>query len=321
MSRLRKIILDNKEAAVLAALVSSLKGKYVSVDDPEFIKNICVYVEQIPENLRIQLKKFKGQADDTVLQISGFYEFIQEPVAPTPSHWREVTEPNSVYDYYFVLISSALGDVFGFSNLQDGKLVQEIFPIISDAEKQLGTGSVELYLHTEDSSLDYRADYLGFMCKRNIDMIPTNVAIPDFSRLSSDAKDILRQKKFKIFNDRPCFSIEQKEPPSVITSVLYGREGAECMRYDPLYTDNLSLNEMQKNALNELIKLVDASITPVLLKQGELAFIDNRRCAHGRSEFIPRYDGTDRWLKRTQISTRLDHFVDLLVNDSGRLLP
>lgn len=37
----------------------------------------------------------------------------------------------------------------------------------------------------------------------------------------------------------------------------------------------------------------------LVLRPGELAFVDNRVAVHGRTSFRPRHDGRDRWLHRT----------------------
>jgi alpha-ketoglutarate-dependent taurine dioxygenase len=42
-----------------------------------------------------------------------------------------------------------------------------------------------------------------------------------------------------------------------------------------------------------------------VLADGDLLVIDNDRAVHGRTPFIPRYDGTDRWLKRALVVTSL----------------
>ncbi|MEK8144495.1 TauD/TfdA family dioxygenase [Streptomyces sp. M10(2022)] len=38
---------------------------------------------------------------------------------------------------------------------------------------------------------------------------------------------------------------------------------------------------------------------------GDLVIIDNRVTVHGRTAFHPRYDGADRWLQRTYVTTDL----------------
>jgi len=39
----------------------------------------------------------------------------------------------------------------------------------------------------------------------------------------------------------------------------------------------------------------------VVLRPGDVAFLDNYRVVHGREPFTPRYDGHDRWLKRVNL--------------------
>jgi len=45
----------------------------------------------------------------------------------------------------------------------------------------------------------------------------------------------------------------------------------------------------------------------VVLSDGDVLVIDNDRAVHGRTPFVPRYDGTDRWLKRALVVRELAH--------------
>ena len=53
---------------------------------------------------------------------------------------------------------------------------------------------------------------------------------------------------------------------------------------------------MALDELREAFLTVSASL---VLQSGEMAFVDNRIAIHGRTAFVPRYDGCDRWLHRT----------------------
>ncbi|MDA0574078.1 TauD/TfdA family dioxygenase [Burkholderia gladioli] len=217
----------------------------------------------------------------------------------TPSHWKHACEtPN---DTIFLEISSMFGDVFGYSDLQGGRLVQEIFPIRDDAYKQVGSGAVKLELHTEDPALDYRADYLGFMCVSNIDRIPTTVSVPDLSRLTPSALDCLINEPFRILSDRP--SSDDHKNQDLVTPILFqdARQRGRII-YDPVYICYDSMRAGQRAAFAELQALVEDATFDFLLLPGEIGVIDNYQVAHGRPRYQPRYDGTDRWLKRTQIS-------------------
>lgn len=319
-NKVHAISLTDIELDDLVSLISECKKQYHDVDNTRFLQDLPILIEKLPRSLRIKVAEFKNQSQEVVLKVQGF-TFDDAEIGATPAHWGEVKQSTTHFDFYFCLLSSLVGRIFGFSNLQGGKLVQEIFPIKEDFNKQLGTGAVELFLHTEDTSLDYRAEYLGFACNRNIDEIPTNVSIPDFNALSDSCKQVLTGSQFKILNDRPCFSKEEREDNYSLSPILYGHESALCMKYDPLYMDKSELSAEQEKALEEFEGLVESSVVPVNLAQGEIAFIDNRRCAHGRSVFTPRFDGTDRWLKRTQISNCLSNFESEQLDELGRLFP
>ncbi|MDC9612668.1 TauD/TfdA family dioxygenase [Xenorhabdus khoisanae] len=313
------IELSTSEVDEIQALIEQLQKRYHSTDDQDFVSTLPEWVESLPTRLRIELKKFRNQGYPLVV-IKGFPD-MSEKMGPTPNHWKDVYNTNSGYDYYCCLMSNLCGDVVGFSDLQEGKLVQEIFPIKKDAGKQLGTGAVDLLLHTEDTSLDYRADYIGFMCIRNNYRVPTSVSVPDFSKLSEKAVSILKKNKFRIFNDRPCLSKEERDENYTICPLLTGGGNNTYMRYDPLYLDKAALNTEEHEAVAELEALTEAGVFDLVLSPGEIAFIDNYRCAHGRKAYQPRYDGTDRWLKRTQISTRLRDFKYLMLSERINVLP
>jgi L-asparagine oxygenase len=243
------------------------------------------------------------------------------PVEPvfkrTPSHWRE--ECGTPNDELFHQISSMFGHVFGYSDLQDGRLLQEIFPIRGDENKQVGSGSSKLELHTEDPSLEYRADYLGFLCISNIDKVPTIVSVPDFSHLSEAAFICLTTQRFQILSDRP--SNPNYKNQDLLTPVLIRDEtGHVRFIYDPVYINYEAMNARQKDAFGELQDLVESSVIDFLLGAGEIGFIDNYQVAHGRPQYSPRYDGTDRWLKRTQISNNFSA-VSHLATSSGDVMP
>ncbi|CAM3735425.1 TauD/TfdA family dioxygenase [Xenorhabdus thuongxuanensis] len=313
------IELSNSEVDEIQALIGQLQKRYHSTDDQDFVSALPEWVESLPTRLRIELKRFRNQGYPLAV-IKG-YPDMSGTIGPTPNHWKDVYNTNSNYDYYCCLMSSLCGDVVGFSDLQEGKLVQEIFPIKKDAGKQLGTGSVNLLLHTEDTSLGYRADYLGFMCIRNNYRIPTCVSVPDFSKLSEKTVIILKRNKFRIFNDRPCLSKEERDENYTICPILTGSGNNIHMRYDPLYLDKEALDDEEREAVAELEKLTESAVFDLVLSPGEVAFIDNYRCAHGRKAYQPKYDGTDRWLKRTQILTRLRDFKHMMLPGRINVLP
>jgi hypothetical protein len=63
--------------------------------------------------------------------------------------------------------------------------------------------------------------------------------------------------------------------------------------------------EESRLAIDHLIRAIDETLTGVALMPGECLFIDNYKTVHGRDSFKARFDGTDRWLKRIDITRDL----------------
>ncbi|AZE71403.1 hypothetical protein C4K00_1158 [Pseudomonas synxantha] len=248
-----------------------------------------------PEAIVAQFKEdFSFSSDITLLSLPKVNE-----QRPTPKHWKDDCRSN--YDDLFLQLSRHVGDVFGYSDLQDGKLVQEIFPIFKDRNKQLGSGSVHLELHTEDPALPYRADVLGFLCVRNEDKIPNLLSCPDFSAVDATLKNRLIESRYTILSDRPS-TIDYK-PKDLETAVLHESptEGYRFI-YDPVYIDYNKMSQREELDFKDFIELVESATIELSMNEAQVLFINNYKCAHGRPQFTPKYDGTDRWLKRVQIS-------------------
>jgi enduracididine beta-hydroxylase len=58
----------------------------------------------------------------------------------------------------------------------------------------------------------------------------------------------------------------------------------------------------------------------LVLEPGDYVFIDNYRTVHGRKPFKARYDGNDRWLKRTNITKDLRKSRAARISCTDRLI-
>ena len=81
----------------------------------------------------------------------------------------------------------------------------------------------------------------------------------------------------------------------------YSAEDGLCLRYDPAYTPLDTAPERYRRAYGSLSTELARNARTVSLRAGEVLVIDNDVIVHGRVPFTPRYDGTDRWLKRINV--------------------
>lgn len=85
-------------------------------------------------------------------------------------------------------------------------------------------------------------------------------------------------------------------------AVLFGRLEDPYIRIDPAYMKPISGDEEARRALTRIQAMIEPRLFDVVLEPGDLLVIDNFRAVHGRRPFTPRYDGTDRWLKRLNVT-------------------
>lgn len=319
-----RITLDEGEGAQIQELLRHTSARFRSAEQPEFLAEATILAHELPRRVREALNNFRlFEPPAGVCVISG-YPIDEERVGPTPSHWKErhqCCKPVQE-EMFLVLLGSLLGDVIAWATQQDGAVVHDIVPIPGHEKEQLGSGSEEeLTWHTEDAFHPFRGDYLGMMCLRNPDQVPTTFAPVDVSELDAATLRLLFEPHYTI---RPDHSHLRKNSTAVAGEgldaaherieemmarpekipVLFGSPAAPYCRLDPFFMDQPE-DPAAREALDKLIRLVDSRIGNLMLDAGEVCFIDNFKAVHGRRPFKARYDGRDRWLKRINITRDL----------------
>jgi hypothetical protein len=174
-------------------------------------------------------------------------------------------------------------------------------PIEGHENKIIGAGSDrELIWHTEDARFSYRGDYIGLMCLRNPEAVPTTFALINEVQQDPDQVEVLFEPRF-VFHPDPSHPTDSEVEKA---SVLFGDPNSPYVRFDPYCMDQPE-DEATRSAMDYLIRAIDENLTGVALLPGECLFIDNCRAVDGRSFFQARFDGTDRWLKRINIARDL----------------
>lgn len=195
------------------------------------------------------------------------------------------------------------GFPISYKQEQGGRLIQNIIPVHKTEYGQISTSSkTDLYLHTETAFHPYKPSFVFLLCVRGDDSVATTIAsVNDIvEKLDKDTTEILESPSFSTGIDE-SFKDGKNNDFRLITSVLrnVGEDFGDLkwtMTFDwQLMT---GLNPEAEIALEKMRDAVNSSIENVYLKTGDLLIVDNNRAVHGRTKFQPRYDGTDRWLKR-----------------------
>lgn len=247
----------------------------------------------------IKIESFLGR-DGTPIQ-----EMMKD--IPTPSSLDDLLTPIYANDSRLREIDTLLkirsmrfGRVYGFEQEQNGATVQNLFPIRSQETEQISSSSkTVLEMHTETAFHPWRAQVFALLCVRDDPNAGTTYAeLADIlDNLDERVIDHLHQPVFATRLDASFQTLGQVDK-SIRTPILF--DGATSMTYDRhLMT---GLNEAAQSSLNEFTRAVEKSTKTIYLKAGEVAIINNLTVVHGRTPFSPRYDGTDRWLKRVMLS-------------------
>lgn len=327
---LNKLSLSDEEKRLIQTLLTEIVSKYRFWEDGEFLKDAAILAHDLPLRVRKFINDFKVLEPPSGICLISGYPVDDSQIGRTPSHWKSKLEsPHTLeIETLLVLFGSLLGEAFGWVTQQDGHIVHEVLPIKDYEDAQLGTSSSQtLWWHSEDAFHPYRGDYLGLMCLRNPDRVATTFASIDMLELSTAQIEILCQPRFIILPDeshQERRSPQQKQPNGAGNSIesayrrikemntnpkrvplLVGSRSSPYLCLDSVYMKTAGEDEEADAALRALVQSVNENIQELILQPGDYCFIDNYRTVHGRKSFQARYDGTDRWLKRINITRDL----------------
>ncbi|QFZ24612.1 hypothetical protein EKG83_30670 [Saccharothrix syringae] len=315
--------LSSVDAKDVDTLTRNIAADYGSSTSPSLLAAAAGLAQRFPQALVEELREFRLREPTAALVVRGMRVDDAE-IGPTPLDWRESPAPEraaalTAHEVYLVLVGSLLGDIFGWSTLQDGRLLHNVVPMPGEQREQSGHGTVKLEWHTEDGFHPHRCDYLLLLGVRNHDAVPTTVASIDSVDLEPHHREVLAQRRFLIRPDNEhvnrarvlvagtdrVHDIQRMKDDPEPSAVLFGHPDAPYLRIDPAFMAARPGDPEAAEALAVLVAALDANLTEVALGAGDLLVVDNYKAVHGRSEFSARYDGTDRWLKKVIVTRDL----------------
>jgi len=319
-STVRHVDLDPRDAELIDVLVRRVLRDHGSSTAPALLAGAAGLAHRLPARLVEEVREFRLAESAAAVVLHGLRVDDRE-IGPTPLTWRGAVDParTAPYETYLVLVAGLLGDVFGWSTLQDGRLVHDVLPIPSEATEQSGHGTVELAWHTEDGFHPHRCDYLLLLGLRNRLGTPTTLAAVDDVAPALRNRPELWESRFLIRPDnehlnrartlaagtRAGTALQRMHDDPEPCPVLFGHPDSPYLRIDPAFMTARPGDPEAAAALAALVRALDAALTPVPLDPGDLLVVDNYRAVHGRSAFRARYDGTDRWLKKVVVTRDL----------------
>ncbi|WP_433445023.1 guanitoxin biosynthesis L-enduracididine beta-hydroxylase GntD [Nonomuraea sp. CA-141351] len=312
--------LDQAERGAISQLLDECEEEFYKLDQEAALHHATVYAHELPKRLRLALNAFRLEQMSGVLTISG-HPIDHDRLGPTPAHWRDRPEPSPARreELLLLLYGSLLGDPFIWATQQDGRLVHDVIPIKGHEHEQLGSSSEALLTwHTEDAFHPLRGDFLLFSCLRNPYSAATTVGYVDDLRLADDVRATLMENRFVISPDESHLAhnnsaadegvfaaiTQMKDAPEPV-AVLFGDPAKPYIRADPYFMSVAEGDDEARSALDQLVKAMDDLMFDMKLESGDYCFLDNYRVVHGRKPFNARHDGTDRWLKRINVTSDL----------------
>jgi L-asparagine oxygenase len=264
---------------------------------------------RLPLMLRKQLDAFRHRGSPTGHLLFSI-PALAEKVPPTPLTNRlhvgaktELAEMQGVMNQY-------MGEMIAYEAEAEGRLFQDMVPNPDLAQTQTSLGSaVELELHVEQAFSQWRPDVVSLACLRGDPEAKTYVfhVQQALQHLSPAEKQLLTEPMWSMGVDlsfklcgQPFVDGDERGPVPILYSL--GSSGGEDVGW--VFDQDL-MRGLCPDAEDLRLKLVDLYLnyrTALVLKPGDLLWIDNRRAVHGRSHFKPRFDGSDRFLVRSFVT-------------------
>ncbi|HEV7370365.1 TauD/TfdA family dioxygenase [Arenibaculum sp.] len=332
--------LSADDAADICNLADALARHYSSVETGTFADECAVTHGDLPKAVRQALYPLRSLRQDRGYLLIRGIPLEDEAIGPSPSTWDAPwgDVPYKRQEIIQCLLTSSLGEIFGWRTQENGRYLRHIVPMEKDKHEQLGTSSaVDLLWHTEEAFHPCRADYISIMCYRNSERAVTHLACVEDLSLDEATVSVLHERRFYIEPDKSHFpennesqhwGVENdrfahvyemfKNPRPVPALVEEGGVTTFCV--DQAFMRAAEGDVEAELALDALYKGLDDCKLELVLRPGDLLIVDNHRTAHGRSVYDPDYGPKQRWLRRVNVMADLRKSLAFRQDATSRVL-
>lgn len=222
------------------------------------------------------------------------------------------------------ILNEFLGSMVAYEAEGGGRLFQDMVPSRAAATTQTSLSSaIELQVHTEQAFSDLRPDYLSLACLRGDPCASTFIitAKEIANRFTPEEVNLLREPRWTTTIDASFLGQGHDFEAGMVRGpmpILYGAPDDPFMIFDQDLMRGT--DQVAQDLLQRVISVYLDGRSAYTLRQGDALMLDNKRAAHGRSDFIARFDGTDRFVIRSFVVRDLDRSRHARTGDSRLVL-
>ncbi|MFI1170316.1 TauD/TfdA family dioxygenase [Streptomyces melanogenes] len=276
------------------------------IDSPKWLARARDAWEDLPLLLRREVRRFRRESGPHGTLVIGGLPIDEAALPATPALPNSVQRRVTVPAAMLTMVACGLGEPLAYLAEKSGALVQDVVPVPGQETFHGNAGSAPLSFHTENGFHPHPPDHVVFLCLRadhdrtaGLRTAGIREALP---LLTPADRQALFAPEF-ITTPPPSFSPDASANTPEATPVLSGAAEDPDIRMAQLVTTPLTPRATA--ALSAFGRACEATARTLRLTPGDLVVIDNRVTVHGRTAFQPRYDGADRWLQRTYVTTDL----------------
>jgi alpha-ketoglutarate-dependent taurine dioxygenase len=270
----------------------------------EFLFDCEMRADEMPRFVRRALLEFQVRSNsEGILLLRGLpidpgLYYVQTPLNAE----RSAAKTTYVSERCLAMIGSRLGHLVSYIQEKNGDLFQNLAPVKGNEQIQASSGSqIRLQFHRETVFHPYPPEFLLLFCLRPDHDRIAETTYASITRalplLSAEHRDLLFQPLYRTGIDYSFGNTKTEKANGPVLPVLYGNRNDPFLNYDEDLME--AMTPEAQVALDALKDAIASVYRGVKLDTGDLLCIDNRRTVHGRSSFVPRYDGFDRWLQRS----------------------
>lgn len=274
---------------------------------------------RLPQQILQALADFRTYGNEEGYLLLRGLPIDPDALPDTPESWPpDVNRPLVGMEPWIALVGMCMGRATGYKENRGGAVFQDVFParnketmIAVDHSMSAHGHEADLRWHTEMAYLSTHPNYLVIGCSRadhdrvaRTPIVSIRKVLPHLSR---EHCDILRRVSLPWHVDA---AFQSQADPDPLTYLRLLANEDDYLRYDGKlirtgeFAKLLPERAMEaEQAFQAFESLVAEHAVKLALTPGDVLLLDNFRTAHGRTQYIPRFDGKDRWLNRIFVRT------------------